>query len=211
VKVRGGAGNEIEVAIFPKPARRELPVWITCSNTQETFEEAGRIGANVLTSLIGLTLDKLAERIGQYRASRARHGLDPAAGQVATMIHTYVGPDLKTVKEKVRGPFCDYLRSHTALLTSLAKSLHKGFAADAIAPADLEELLEMEFERYFQHGSLLGTPESCLAMVRRLREIGVDEVGCLLDFGVDVPAVLASLQHLDELRRLSAREAVLAG
>ncbi|HEY2289350.1 MAG TPA: MupA/Atu3671 family FMN-dependent luciferase-like monooxygenase [Thermoanaerobaculia bacterium] len=211
VKVRGGAGNEIEVAIFPKPARRELPVWITCSNTQETFEEAGRIGANVLTSLIGLTLDKLAERIGQYRASRARHGLDPAAGQVAAMIHTYVGPDLKTVKEKVRGPFCDYLRSHTALLTSLAKSLHKGFAADAIAPADLEELLEMEFERYFQHGSLLGTPESCLAMVRRLREIGVDEVGCLLDFGVDVPAVLASLQHLDELRRLSAREAVLAG
>ncbi len=211
VRARGGAGNEIEVAIFPKPARRELPIWITCSNTQETFEEAGRIGANVLTSLIGLTLDKLAERIGQYRASRARHGLDPASGQVAAMIHTYIGPDLKTVKEKVRKPFVGYLRSHTALLTSLAKSLHKGFEAEAIAPGDLDELLEMEFERYFQHGSLLGTPESCLATIRRLREIGVDEVGCLLDFGVDVPSVLASLQHLDELRRLSAREAVLAG
>lgn len=211
VRQRGGAGNEIEVAIFPKPARRELPVWITCSNTRETFEEAGRIGANVLTSLIGLTLDKLAERIGQYRASRARHGLDPAGGQVAAMIHTYVGPDLKTVKEKVRGPFVGYLRSHTSLLTSLAKSLHQGFEAEAIAPGDLDELLEMEFERYFQHGSLLGTPESCLATIRRLRETGVDEVGCLLDFGVDVPSVLASLQHLDELRRLSAREAVLAG
>lgn len=66
----------------------------------------------------------------------------------------------------------------------------------------------MEFERYFKNGSLLGTPESCMEMVRRLTAIGVNEVGCLLDFGVDVPSVLDSLQYLAELRRLSVAEAV---
>jgi natural product biosynthesis luciferase-like monooxygenase protein len=211
IAVRGGAGNEIRVEIFPKPVQPELPVWITCANNPQTFEDTGRIGANVLTSLIGLTPEVLAERIALYRASRARAGHDPESGQVAVMLHTFVGDDLARVKETVRAPFCDYLRSHTELLTSLARSLHQSFDEESFSREDLEELLMMEFERYFQSGSLLGTPGSCLAMVHRLRAIGVDEFCCLLDFGVDVPSVMDSLQHLAELRRLAAREAVTAG
>jgi natural product biosynthesis luciferase-like monooxygenase protein len=208
--VRGGAGNAIEVEIFPKPVQPELPVWITCANNPQTFEDTGRIGANVLTSLIGLTVEVLADRIALYRASRARAGHDPRTGQVAVMLHTFVGDDLARVREKVRGPFCDYLRSHTELLTSLARSLHQDFDEGSFAKEDLEELLQMEFERYFRSGSLLGTPASCLAMVQRLREIGVDEICCLLDFGVDVPSVMDSLEHLAELRCLAARETAAA-
>ncbi|HTQ80204.1 MAG TPA: LLM class flavin-dependent oxidoreductase, partial [Thermoanaerobaculia bacterium] len=165
----------------------------------------------VLTSLIGLSTEVLAERIALYRQSLARHGHDPRKGQVAVMLHTFLGTDLAAVKEKVRGPFCDYLRSHTELLTSLAQSLHKSFDPASFAQEDFEELLQMEFERYFASGSLLGTPESCRAMVDRLRAIGVDEVCCLLDFGVDVPSIMASLEHLDTLRRQSARSALVAG
>jgi natural product biosynthesis luciferase-like monooxygenase protein len=211
VRVPGGAGNEIDVEIFPKPIQPEVPIWITCANSPNTFELTGAIGANVLTSLIGLTVDVLAERIEVYRRSRAAHGHDPATGQVAVMLHTFVGDDLGRVKDKVRRPFCSYLRSHTELLTSLAKSLHHSFDEGSFAREDLEDLLEMEFERYFATGSLLGTPESCLAMVRRLADIGVDEACCLLDFGVDVPAVMDSLTHLDELRRRAGREALVAG
>jgi natural product biosynthesis luciferase-like monooxygenase protein len=210
ITVRGGAGNEIEVEIFPKPVRPELPVWVTCANNPQTFEDTGRIGANVLTSLIGLTPEILAERIALYRASRARHGHDPATGEVAVMLHTFVGTDPAAVKEKVRGPFCDYLRSHTELLTSMARSLHQNFEEESFSPEDLEELLQMEFERYFATGSLLGTPESCLGMVQKLRAIGVDEACCLLDFGVDVPSVMDSLQHLAELRRLANQATVAA-
>jgi phthiocerol/phenolphthiocerol synthesis type-I polyketide synthase E len=211
VRVPGGAGNEIEVELFPKPVQREVPIWITCSNSPSTFEMTGAIGANVLTSLIGLTTDALAERIALYRKSRAEHGHDPRTGQVAVMLHTFVGDDLARVKETVRRPFCSYLRSHTELLTSLAKSLHQSFDEGSFSKDDLEDLLEMEFERYFASGSLLGTPESCLAMVRKLAEIGVDEAGCLLDFGVDVPSVMDSLTHLDELRRRAGQEALVAG
>jgi len=208
VPVKGGAGNEIEVEIFPKPVQREMPIWVTCANNPLTFEDTGRIGANVLTSLIGLTPELLGERIKLYRNARAKAGHDPATGEVALMIHTFVGKDLAAVKEKVRGPFCDYLRSHTELLTSMARSLYDTFDQDSFSKEDLEELLEMEFERYFATGSLLGTPESCLAMVEKLRSIGVNEACCLLDFGVDVPAVMDSLQYLAELRRLAGQMVV---
>jgi natural product biosynthesis luciferase-like monooxygenase protein len=212
IKVRGGAGNEIDVEIFPRPVQPELPIWITCSNNPQTFELTGAIGANVLTSLIGLTTEKLAERIAVYRESLAKNGFDPRKGQVAVMLHTFVGTDLDEVKEKVRAPFCDYLRSHTELLTSLTKSLNpQGFDETSFSKDDLEELLMMEFERYFHTGSLLGTPESCMTMVRQLKEIGTDEICCLLDFGVDVPSVMDSLKHLAELKRLAGQEVLVAG
>ena len=40
-------------------------------------------------------------------------------------------------------------------------------------------------------------------MIERLKAIGVDEVACLIDFGVDVDSVLESLEHLVVLRELS--------
>jgi alkanesulfonate monooxygenase SsuD/methylene tetrahydromethanopterin reductase-like flavin-dependent oxidoreductase (luciferase family) len=93
----------------------------------------------------------------------------------------------------------------------MSKSRQEEFDTDAFSQDDLEELLMMEFERYFHTGSLMGTPESCQGMVDRLRAIGVDECCCLLDFGVDVPAVMDSLTHLDELKRRAGREALVAG
>src|SRR5690606_25934500 len=40
--------------------------------------------------------------------------------------------------------------------------------------------------------------------VERLRAIGVDEIGCLIDFGAQTQAVLDQLPHLDRLRQLCA-------
>ena len=60
-------------------------------------------------------------------------------------------------------------------------------------------LIAFAFERYFTSASLMGTLEKCMAMVDRLQAIGVDEIACLIDFGVDVDSVLASLRHLHAL------------
>jgi acyl-CoA synthetase (AMP-forming)/AMP-acid ligase II len=40
-------------------------------------------------------------------------------------------------------------------------------------------------------------------MVERLKEIGVDEIACLIDFGVDSASVLESLRYLNEIRERS--------
>src|SRR5436190_19630669 len=64
----------------------------------------------------------------------------------------------------------------------------------------MEGLLDHAFERYFESSGLMGTLDSCLPMIENLQAIGVDELACLIDFGVAVDDVLASLQHLYALR-----------
>ncbi|HKR22288.1 MAG TPA: condensation domain-containing protein, partial [Pyrinomonadaceae bacterium] len=56
------------------------------------------------------------------------------------------------------------------------------------------------FEKYFETSTLMGTPEKCARLLDTLSDIGVDEIACLIDFGVDADSVLASLGLLDELR-----------
>jgi hypothetical protein len=47
----------------------------------------------------------------------------------------------------------------------------------------------------------MGTPAKCARVVEQLLAIDVDEVACLVDFGVAADAVLENLQHLNELRK----------
>ena len=71
--------------------------------------------------------------------------------------------------------------------------------ADAITPDIADQVLEVSFRRYFDTAGLFGTPARCIRMVDRLREIGVDEVACLIDYGVDADTVLSALENLDQV------------
>ena len=65
----------------------------------------------------------------------------------------------------------------------------------------VDELIKFAFDKYFEKGALLGTPDSCVKVVDRFKGMGVDEIACLIDFGVDEDLVVRSLSHLNELRR----------
>jgi len=204
VKVEGGAGNEIEVKIFPTPVQAELPVWITAAGTPETFVKAGELGANVLTHLLGQTIEDVAERIRLYRRTLAEHGHDPLSGRVTLMLHTYIDQDLDVAREKVRIPFTNYLRSSIGLISNLINSLGLPLDLKTMSEKDLDDLLAFAFDRYFETSALFGTPETCGPMIERLKAIGVEEVACLIDFGVDADSALSSLRYLDQLRQLSS-------
>ncbi|HEU5229913.1 MAG TPA: MupA/Atu3671 family FMN-dependent luciferase-like monooxygenase [Ktedonobacteraceae bacterium] len=201
-RLRGGAGNEVDVAIFPRPIQRELPIWLTAAGSPETFALAGKMGANLLTHLLGQNVDDLAAKIGVYRDMWKKHG-HIGDGHVTLMLHTFVGKDDATVRDKVYQPFCTYLRSSISLIHTLAESLGQDIYAENFTDDDMNALLSHAFDRYYETSGLLGSPRACLAMVERLEAIGVDEVACLIDFGVDVDAVLESLHELDAVKRRS--------
>ena len=67
----------------------------------------------------------------------------------------------------------------------------------------MRAVMDHAFERYFRTSGLFGTPDMCLEMTDRLSALGVDEIACLIDFGVDADAVLDGLRYLDEVRRRS--------
>jgi natural product biosynthesis luciferase-like monooxygenase protein len=203
ISVIGGAGSEIEVKILPRPIQPELPIWITAAGSSETFIRAGEIGANLLTHLLGQSLEQLAEKIQQYRQSLTKNGYNPHSRQVTLMLHTFIGEEKEAVREKVREPFIQYLRSSVGLIANLVKSLNLPLELDKMSEKDMDDLLAFAFDRYFDTSALFGTPATCQAMTQRLKDIDVDEVACLVDFGIDADSVLASLPLLNQLKELT--------
>jgi natural product biosynthesis luciferase-like monooxygenase protein len=213
VPARSGSGAEIQVRVLPRPVQAEPPLWVTAAGSPDTFRFAGELGANVLTNMLGQSVVDLVAKIGVYREARRAAG-HPGEGHVSLMLHTFVGTDVDEVRETVREPFLAYLETSTDLIKK-AKWEFPAFARPGRersggAPGTSDEVVLTEeetkilmthaFERYFTTSGLFGTPESCLALIDRLREAGVDEIACLVDFGVADDEVLASLVHLDELR-----------
>lgn len=197
-----GLGVNQSVRIFPAPIQPELPVWITSLGSAETFRLAGRLGAGLLTRLFGQNHDTLARNIASYRAelSHAHDGKVP--GHVALMLHTMIGTDRERVRELVRNPLTDYLRSSIDLASGL---FPPGLEVSKMRDREKEFLVAYAFNRYFTTSGLFGTVADGVEIVRRLEAIGVDEVACLIDFGVPREEVLESLRYLAELRRRAAR------
>jgi natural product biosynthesis luciferase-like monooxygenase protein len=203
LNLRGGGGKEVEIKILPRPVQRELPIWVTAAGAADTFQIAGRIGAGVLSHLLGQSLEDLAEKIELYRKAWVENGHGPGHGHVTLMLHTFVGEDIDEVRETVRDPFCEYLKTSFGLIRNLARSLDLDIDSKSFTDNDMEALLSHAFDRYFETSGLMGTPSTCMRMIEKLERIGVDEVACLIDFGVEADLVMASLHHLNLLRERS--------
>jgi natural product biosynthesis luciferase-like monooxygenase protein len=209
VPFRNSNGMDVPTRILPRPIQRELPIWITASGHPDTFKLAGELGANVLTHLLGQSVSGLADKLAIYRSARKEHG-HSGAGHVTLMLHTFVGEDDGTVLEIVRAPFTAYLRSSIDLIKNdpwafgTFKRPASG-AAETGNPAnfsreELDAMSKHAFGRYFETSGLFGSVKRCEEMLEKLRALGVDEIGCLIDFGVPADTVLSSLQHLNSLR-----------
>lgn len=198
IEHQDSAGQSFMIQTLPKPIQPELPIWITCQSS-ETFIEAGNLGAHVLTSLLTGTLESVAPKIQLYREARQRHGHDPQLGKVALMTHTFLGEDLDTVKARVKQPFCDYLKNHYDLLESLAKGMGLNVSLKDFSDDDIDSLLEFGVEGFMKGRSLIGTAESCREFVEQVRQIGVTEIACLIDFVQNTDSVMAALPYLKQL------------
>lgn len=195
VEFPGSDGGRQTVRTLPAPVQPELPVWITAAGSPETFHAAGRLGAGVLTHQLGQSHEALAQNIATYRAAlTAAHGPD-ARGHVALMLHTMLGTDRDEVRETVRAPFTEYLsRSVDLIARDAAGADFARLSADNKA-----FLLARSFDRYFESAGLFGTAADARQTAHRLAGIGVDEIACLIDFGVAPHRVLDSLGLLADL------------
>jgi natural product biosynthesis luciferase-like monooxygenase protein len=205
-------GGSVEIKTRPSPIQAEIPVWVTAAGNPETFEQAGAMGCRLLTHLLGQNLTDVATKISLYRAAWRKAG-HAGSGHVTMMLHTFVGDDEDAVRETVRGPMKAYLRSAVDLVrqaawtfpTFVQRSSGNGktpleiMESEPLSEADMDALLEHAFARYYNTSALFGSPQRCLAMVDLLRDAGVDEVGCLIDFGIQADAVLAHLRDLKKL------------
>jgi len=194
-----GHGARIEVSTYPRPVQPTLPIWITSAGNPETIGRAGSGGFGLLTHLLGQDLSSLAKKLAIYQQKRSAAGFE-GPGRVALMVHAFLGSDRARVKQTVRPALMEYLLN-SADLTVPREKRAEWERTDARTKT---QLMELAFERYFETGSLMGTPASCKPIVERLRTMGVTEVCCLVDFGLPLDLVLEGMEHLAELRKLCA-------
>lgn len=205
LRVRGGAGNEIEVRVHPRPVQATLPTWITAAGSPATFVRAGESGSNLLTHLLGQSVAQVASNIAAYRRARVDAGHHPDTGTVTLMLHTFVGDDPDEIRETVRGPFTEYLRSSVGLIENFLRSTGNPLDLAALSEADMAALLDHAFERYYRDSALFATPDAAVRMLHELQDAGVDEVACLIDFGLSATDVRDHLPALGAVRERAAR------
>ncbi|WP_235217099.1 non-ribosomal peptide synthase/polyketide synthase [Archangium violaceum] len=202
LKRKGGGGVEVEVGLRPIPVQRELPIWLTATSNPETFRMAGELGAGVLTGMLAHSFEELKAKVGLYREAWRRNG-HPGRGHITVMLHTFIGNDDREVLETVHKPLLGYFRGSVDIVASLAAL--QGFKGDIakVPEADVQAILERGFEHYAYHAGLIGSVENGVKRLEVVREADVDEVACLVDFGLDTPTVLQGLRKLAEVRQRS--------
>lgn len=211
IEVLNGEGQPFEAKIYPPAIQSEPPIWITTAGNIDTFRAAGEGGFNVLTNLLGQSIEELTNKIAAYRQGRKDKGFQ-GQGNVSVMVHTFIGSDIDNVREIVREPFSHYLKTSFDLVKmapwafpafkqpSKSAAQDNSFDAETLTDEDMDALIEHAFDRYFETAGLFGTAQSVLPLMDQIKSAGIDEVACLIDFGVDDSTVLDNLKHLNQLR-----------
>jgi natural product biosynthesis luciferase-like monooxygenase protein len=207
-------GTPFAVKTQPRPVSKEVEAWVTTAGNPETWREAGRMGAHVLTHLLGQSIAEVAVKVKLYRAALAEAGHDPSRFKVTLMLHTFLAEDRETARNVAREPMKNYLRSAAGLIKQYAWAFPafkkpQGLAnpmdidLGSLAPDELEAILDFAFLRYFDDSGLFGTVEDAVKRVEELKAIDVDEVACLIDYGIPTAVVLEGLKPVAEVLRIT--------
>jgi natural product biosynthesis luciferase-like monooxygenase protein len=159
---------------------------------------------------LGQSLNGLKSKISIYHKAWNDAG-HPGRGVVTLMLHAFVGDNDDAVHEIVREPMKAYLAGSLNLAAANIESVAflkepEKIDVGALTDDDVDDALEASFEKYFHMSGLFGSYEKCLDMVDQVEQADVDEIACLIDFGVEPDTVLQSLEKLNVVRILSNSE-----
>lgn len=192
-----GRGKATAVRTYPRPVRRDVPLWVTVSGSPETARQAARHGFGMLTHLVGKSRDDLASLVAEYW----RHRADRSGPGVTLMLHAFASPSRSYATSVARDPLREYLRSAVTLelAASRAGGTQSGGRGGAVEDGDsdaVEELLAYTTDQYLESRSMIGDRRRLSEMVGWCEDIGISEIACLIDFGVEPAEIEDSLRHI---------------
>jgi natural product biosynthesis luciferase-like monooxygenase protein len=198
VSLPNGAGVATEVGILPAPIQKELPIWLTGSS-DDTFLNAGRLGFNVLTANFALKHDlkEFNRKARIYRdAIQAQHG---RRGHITLMAHTFVGENDGAIKAVARPALAEYLKVNIRMQQDHSVGIGENRGFSGLSERESDKMINLQVNNDLHSPlSFIGSLDQCARQAESLSENGVDEIACLIDFGIGAADVM------DSLRRLSA-------
>ncbi|KUL21275.1 non-ribosomal peptide synthetase [Streptomyces regalis] len=198
---RAGGDGEAEVRLFPRPVQDAPPLYTAVVGNPASYELAARHDLGIVTNLMTQSVEQLRENIALYRRTRAQHGLDPDAGRVAVLLHTYLADDHDTARTEAYEPLSRYLRASLSVFSGVTNSLGHSIDLAELSEDDLDAVFRRAYGRYCDQRALIGTVDSVRPVVDAVTAAGANEIVALVDFGVAEDALRGGLPHLDALRR----------
>ncbi|MEV8433436.1 MupA/Atu3671 family FMN-dependent luciferase-like monooxygenase [Streptomyces chartreusis] len=198
---RTSGDGEAEVRLFPRPVQDAPPMYTAVVGNPASYELAARHDLGIVTNLMTQSVEQLRENIALYRATRSRHGLDPDAGRVAVLLHTYLADDHDTARTEAFEPLSRYMRASLSVFSGVTNSLGHNIDLAELSEDDLDAVFRRAYGRYCDQRALIGTVDSVRPVVDAVTSAGADEIVALVDFGVAQDALREGLPRLDALRR----------
>ncbi|GHA54149.1 non-ribosomal peptide synthetase [Streptomyces purpurascens] len=198
---RAGGDGEAEVRLFPRPVQDAPPLYTAVVGNPASYELAARHDLGIVTNLMTQTVEQLRDNIALYRRTRAAHGLDPDAGRVAVLLHTYLAEDHDTARTEAYEPLSRYMRASLSVFSGVTNSLGHSIDLADLSEDDLDTVFRRAYGRYCDQRALIGTVDSVRPVVDAVTAAGADEIVALVDFGVAEDALREGLPRLDALRR----------
>lgn len=198
---RAGGDGEAELRLFPRPVQDAPPLYTAVVGNPASYELAARHDLGIVTNLMTQSVEQLGENIARYRRARARHGLDPDAGRVAVLLHTYLADDHDSARSEAYEPLSRYMRASLSVFSGVTNSLGHSIELADLSEEDLETVFRRAYGRYCDQRALIGTVDSVRPVVDAVTAAGADEIVALVDFGVAPGELRAGLPRLDALRR----------
>lgn len=202
---RTSGDGEAEVRLFPRPVQDAPPMYTAVVGNPASYELAARHDLGIVTNLMTQTVEQLRDNIALYRRSRAAHGLDPDAGRVAVLLHTYLADDHDTARTEAYEPLSRYMRASLSVFSGVTNSLGHSIDLAELSEDDLDAVFRRAYGRYCDQRALIGTADTVRPVVDAVTEAGADEIVALVDFGVTEDALRGGLPRLDALRHAYGR------
>ncbi len=197
VSFPGPDGQLIPIVVYPRPLQPELNVWLLVTKNDQGFLHAGRQGYNIFTMLYGNNFEDMRKKIALYRQGRQEGGHNPQEGIVTLMLHTLVHENQDLVYQSIESPFKAYIKSSlNAHIQTLEES---SVMNEGVSEPEKTKILDYAYQRYVKTAAIFGTVDDGRKVVDEAMAIGVNEIACLVDFGVDYALVKESLTYLEQL------------
>jgi natural product biosynthesis luciferase-like monooxygenase protein len=185
------------VRTYPVPLQRPIPLWLTATSGSATFAEAGRRGLGLLTAYLQQSRQDMENNARGYREAFAAKS-PGGTPHLTLMVHACAAPTRREALAAVQEP----LTAYQDQFLDLHDRGHDPDARDAaLTERERRELARYAAYKYASDRGLIGGPTEIAERLRYLASIGVDEVACLVDFGLTPAQVTDTLLRLAEIAK----------
>jgi alkanesulfonate monooxygenase SsuD/methylene tetrahydromethanopterin reductase-like flavin-dependent oxidoreductase (luciferase family) len=176
-----------DIPVYPKPVTRPHPPLAFAVTSPESLRWAGSNGYAIMSSGLFTPIETLLEQRDVYlRAMRAAGHSEGAVsellGRWAVSKHVYVAPTDARARADAEGPERWYLDAFVrSVRPDGLRGLSEPIRAEAAGMA--ARIAELRWDELVEDSLLIGSPATVRRKVAELREGGVGELLCWMNFG----------------------------